>query len=129
MLGSSSELNAEEPFWWELPDRNLMALFRDNRKSGYLYRSFYVDRGRSWTKPIRTNFPDASSKINGIRLKDGRYILVSNPNPVKRDPLALSISSDGMVFSGMGYLVGGHRVDHPHVLEHEDFLLNAFSRN
>ena len=129
VLGSSSELFAEEPFWWELPDHNLMVLFRDNRKSGYLYRSFSIDHGRSWTKPIRTNFPDATSKINGTRLNDGRYLLVSNPNPAGRDPLALAISADGMVFSSMGYLVGGHRVDYPHVLEHKDFLLIAFSSN
>ncbi len=121
------ELLAEEPYWWVLPDQNLLALFRDNAKSGYLYRAFSSDNGRTWSKPVRTDFPDARSKFNGLQLSDGRYILVSNANPKKRDPLVLSISEDGMVFNKMGYLVGGRWVDYPHVIEHEGYLLIAFS--
>jgi hypothetical protein len=120
-------LAAEEPYWWVLPDGNLMALFRDNRKSGFLFRAFSSDNGRSWSRPVKTDFPDAASKFNGLRLRDGRYVLASNPNPRQRDPLALSISEDGLVFTTMGYLVGGRRVDYPHVIEHEDHLLIAFS--
>ncbi|QDU42111.1 Soluble pyridine nucleotide transhydrogenase [Symmachiella dynata] len=127
VLGSSSELSAEEPFWWQLPDGNLMALFRDNRRSGFLYRSFSVDNGRTWSRPTKTDFPDATSKINGLRLKDGRYVLVSNANPKKRDPLVLSISDDGLVFNRMGYLIGGRRIDYPHVIEQDGHLLVAFS--
>lgn len=127
VLGSASELSAEEPLWWVLPDDNLMALFRDNRKSGYLYRSFSTDDGRTWSRPVQTDFPDATSKLHGLPLSDGRYVLVSNANPRQRDPLTLSISDDGMVFSRMGYLVGGRRVDYPHVIEHDGFLLVAFS--
>ena len=127
VLGSNSELKAEEPMWWSLPDGNLMALFRDNSHSGYLYRSFSTDNGRKWSLPVKTNFPDATSKLNGMRLSDGRYVLVSNANPRKRDPLVLSISNDGMVFNRMGYLVGGRRVDYPHVIEHDGSLLVAFA--
>lgn len=127
VLGSNSELTAEEPLWWALPDGNLMALFRDNRRSGYLYRSFSADQGRNWSLPVKTDFPDATSKLNGQRLQDGRYVLVSNANPRKRDPLVLSVSEDGMVFDRMAYLFGGRRVDYPHVMEHNGFLFVAFS--
>lgn len=127
VLGSSSVLSAEEPLWWTLPDGNLMALFRDNRRGGYLYRSFSVDEGRTWSKPVQTNFPDATSKIHGLSLSDGRYVLVSNANPRKRDPLTLSISDDGIVFNKMGYLVGGRHVDYPFVMEHDGHLLVAFA--
>ncbi|REK18009.1 MAG: hypothetical protein DWQ37_05430 [Planctomycetota bacterium] len=127
VLGSSSELSAEEPLWWTLPDGKLVALFRDNARSGFLYRSFSEDDGRTWTKPQRTNFPDATSKIFGLRLDDGRYVLISNANPRKRDPLVLSVSDDGVVFRAMGYLVGGRRVDYPHAIQQGDFLLVAFS--
>src|SRR5690606_42048351 len=62
------ELSAEEPYWWVLPDgKNLMALFRDNNRSGYLYRSFSIDNGRSWSPPVKTDFPDARSKFHGLR--------------------------------------------------------------
>ncbi len=53
----------------------------------------------------------ATSKISGLRLHDGRYVLVSNPNPQKRDPLTLSISEDGLFFTKMLYLVGGRLID------------------
>ena len=127
VLGSSSELAAEEPLWWVLPDKNVMALFRDNRRSGYVYRSFSTDNGRTWSRPTRTNFPDARSKLHGLRLADGRYVLVSNSNPKKRDPLTIALSDDGMVFTKLGYLVGGRHVDYPHVIEHEGHLLIAFA--
>lgn len=127
VLGTSTELAAEEPHWWALPDGNLMALFRDNRKSGHIYRSFSVDNGRTWSKPIKTTFPDAASKMHGLRLSDGRYVLVSNANPKKRDPLVISVSKDGTVFDKMAWLVGSRRVDYPHVMEHDGNLLVAFS--
>jgi len=120
-------LKAEEPYWWVLPGGDLLALFRDNNRSGYLFRSFSTDHGRTWTAPVKTNFPDATSKFNGARLDDGRYVLVSNANPKKRDPLVLSIGDDGMVFTKMGYLVGGRWVDYPHVIAHDDHLLIAFA--
>ena len=76
---------------------------------------------------MKTNFPDATSKISGLRLSDGRYVLVSNPNPKRRDPLTLAISPDGLVFTKMLYLVGGRHVDYPHVIEHENSLFIAFA--
>jgi hypothetical protein len=128
VLGSSSELKAEEPDWWVLPDGNLCALFRDNGKNrGFLFRSFSTDAGRTWSLPVATNFPDATSKFRGLRLTDGRYVLVSNANPAKRDPLVISVSRDGLVFDQMGWLVGGRWVDYPHVIEHDGHVVVAFA--
>jgi predicted neuraminidase len=120
------ELQAEEPYWLILPDKNLVAFFRDHKKSGFLYRAFSTDNGSTWSRPVRTNFPDARSKFIGLRLKDGRYVLVSNSNPQKRDPLTIAIVEDGLVFKKMGYLVGGRHVDYPHMMEHEGFIFVAF---
>lgn len=122
-----SELAAEEPYWLILPDGNLVAFFRDNNRSGYLYRAFSSDNGRTWSAPVKTNFPDARSKFSGLRLKDGRYILVSNSNPEKRDPLTLAVSNDGLVFHTLGYLVGDRHIDYPHVMEHKGEILVAFA--
>jgi hypothetical protein len=118
----------EEPYWWVLPDnKTIAALYRDNGRSGFLARGFSTDNGRTWSKPVRTNFPDATSKFSGVRLPDGRYVLVSNANPKKRDPLTLAVSRDGIVFNAMGYLVGGRIVDYPHVIEHKGSLYVAFA--
>ncbi len=126
-MDKDNPLNAEEPIWWTLPDGNLMALFRDNAKSQRIFRAFSTDSGRSWSTPVVTDFPDARSKLHGLRLKDGRYVLVSNANPKKRDPLTLAVSDDGMVFHSLFYLVGGRHVDYPHVMEHDGFLYVAHS--
>lgn len=120
-------LQAEEPLWWTLPDRNLMALFRDNARSYYVFRSFSTDNGKTWTPPVKTDFPDARSKIYGQQLRDGRYVLISNPSPRGRDPLTLALSEDGMQFNQLFYLVGGRRVDYPHLIEHDGFLYIAHS--
>lgn len=137
VFGSTEGFSSEEPYWWELPDGNLMALFRDNAGSGFLFRSFSRDNGRTWTRPIQTDFPDARAKFHGLRLSDGRYVLVSNPHPRGRNPLAISLSDDGMVFTSMGYLIGerpnlegiqrSRAVDYPHVIEHEGYLYIAFN--
>jgi hypothetical protein len=54
-------------------------------------------------------------------------VLVSNPHPERRDPLTLSVSEDGMVFTKIGYLTGGRHIDYPHVIEHNGHLLIAFA--
>lgn len=122
-------------------------MFRDNSKSGRLLRSFSVDHGRSWSPPVRTNFPDATSKFHGLQTSRGYWVLASNTNPKQRDPLCLTISADGMVFHHMFRLpiparldgvtwVDGARhgttryesVQYPHVLEHAGALYIAYSR-
>ncbi len=125
--GGEVALKAEEPIWYALPDRNLVALFRDNGGSKFLYRAFSTDNGRTWSPPVLTDFPDARSKLHAIRLKDGRYALVSNSNPAKRDPLTIALSDDGLVYTKLFYLVGGRAVDYPHMLEHEGYLYVAHS--
>jgi hypothetical protein len=127
VTGKDSALKAEEPLWWTLPDGNLVSLFRNNQRSGFLYRSFSTDNGRTWSKPTQTDFPDATSKLHGLRLVDGRFALVSNPHPKRRDPLTLALSDDGLVFNKLFYLVGGRHVDYPHMIEHDGFLYIAHS--
>ncbi len=130
VLGTNTELAAEEPYWWILPDdESLMALFRDNRRSGYLYRSFSIDNGRTWSQPVQTDFPDARSKFHGRRLSNGQYVLVSNSHPKHRQWLTLAVSEDGMVFDRLFFLVEGDKngVDYPHVMEHDGYLYIAHS--
>ncbi|MDV6030086.1 MAG: sulfatase-like hydrolase/transferase [Phycisphaera sp. RhM] len=118
----------EEPYWYVLPDgRNLVGLIRDNGRSGRLLRTFSSDSGRTWSPIVKTDFPDATSKFFVLRTSRGYYVLVSNANPRGRDPLTLAVSSDGLVFTHLFQLVGSRHVDYPHLIEHDEHLLIAFS--
>lgn len=118
----------EEPYWYVLPDdKTIVGLIRDNGGSKFLLRTFSRDNGRTWSKIHRTNFPDATSKFFVHRTSRGYYVLVSNSNPRRRDPLTLAISQDGIVFTKLFWLVGGRHVDYPHIIEHHGHLLVAFS--
>ena len=118
----------EEPYWYILPDgRTIAGLIRDNGRSKFLLRTFSRDNGKTWSKMHRTNFPDATSKFFVHRTSRGYYVMVSNSNPRKRDPLTLAISEDGVVFTKLFWLIGGRHVDYPHIIEHDGHLLIAFS--
>ncbi len=135
----------EEPYWWLLPGGEIVGLFRDNSKSGRLLRSFSVDHGRTWSTPVRTNFPDATSKFHGLQTSRGYWVLASNANPERREPLCLSVSPDGLVFQHLfrlpvparleGVAWRGPRhsapyesVQYPHMIEHDGSLYVAYSR-
>ncbi|MBI1312825.1 hypothetical protein GC176_16165 [bacterium] len=118
----------EEPYWYVLPDgKNLVGLIRDNGGSKRLLRTFSTDNGRTWSRIIQTDFPDATSKFFALQTSRGYFALVSNSNPRRRDPLTLAISPDGLVFTHLFYLVGGRHIDYPHMIEHDGHLLIAFS--
>ena len=118
----------EEPYWFVLPDgKNLVGLIRDNGRSGRLLRTFSTDSGHTWSPIVKTDFPDATSKFFVHRTSRDDYVMVSNANPRRRDPLTLAISTDGLVFTHLFRLVGGRHVDYPHMIEHDGHLLIAFS--
>ena len=102
-------------------------MIRDNGGSKRLLRVFSSDNGRSWSKIVQTNFPDATSTFFALRTSRGYYALVSNANPSGRDPMVLSISPDGLVYTHTFYLVGGRHVDYPHLIEQDGHLLISFS--
>ena len=118
----------EEPYWYLLPDsKTIVGLIRDNGGSKRLLRTFSTDNGRTWSPLVRTNFPDATSKFFSLRTSRGYYVLVSNSNPRKRDPLTLAVSHDGLVYRHLFLVIGGRHIDYPHVIEHDGQLLIAFS--
>ena len=118
----------EEPYWYILPDeKTIVGLIRDNGGSKFLLRTFSHDNGQTWSKIHRTNFPDATSKFFVHRTSRGYYVMVSNSNPRRRNPLTLAISQDGVVFTKLFWLIGGRHVDYPHIIEHDGHLLIAFS--
>ena len=89
----------EEPTWYSTDDGFVHMIARDNSHSGRLIRVLSEDGGTTWSTPVLTNYPDATSKNFTGRLSNGAYFLINNPSPENRYPLAISFSHDGWTFS------------------------------
>jgi hypothetical protein len=88
----------EEPEWYTLPNRHLVAHFR-TRPIHRLMRSYSADNGVTWTQPVVTNFPEASARHHGLRLSNGLYALLVNPNTSgQRLPFSIALSKDGLTY-------------------------------
>ncbi len=60
------------------------------------------DNGVSWSQPVvPPTLITNNAKVWGQRTADGRFILVYNPTPRPRYPLALVVGDDGVVFRDM----------------------------
>lgn len=78
------------------PDGVVHLIIRDQGRSEKLYHSVSLDRGRTWTVPVQTNYPDAVSKNFSKRLSNGWCVLINTP--VTRSVLVASFSKDGWKF-------------------------------
>jgi hypothetical protein len=101
------------------------------------------DGGRTWTEVMRSNFPDAMSRIHAGRLADGRIYLVGNSTRcfMNRNFFALSLSDDGAKFNKMVRLIEEparqrfqghlkvHGYQYPNCLVEDDRLLVVYSVN
>lgn len=140
----------DEPIFWPLSGGGILnALFRDNGGSQRLFHATSADEGKSWSAPVLSNFPNATSKIFSLETSRGYRVLVSNANPtVARRELHLSISKDGEQFirmarlevptppvvSGMESLwkkfnAGIASLQYPHAMEKDGYLWIVLSRN
>lgn len=132
----------DEPTVYVARDGTYQLIIRDGAHSGTLIRSVSHDNGATWTHPVHTNYPDATSKNFAMRLSTGEYVLINNPDPKRRDPLAISFSSDGWVFGHPAALRKGAALprkpgstaktgsfQYPHAMEHGGSLWVAYSTN
>jgi hypothetical protein len=131
----------DEPTWYQDHEGVIHMLIRDNTKSRRILRAISRDGGNSWTTPVYTNYPDATSKHFSGQLSDGRYFLINNPNPDARYPIAISTSADGWVFRNPIVLrdapqdvyrskaSGSTGFQYPHAVEHNGSLWVIYSTN
>jgi len=110
---------------------------------GYLWLTESRDYGSSWSRPVKTSFPDNDHKFHFDRLKDGRFYYVGCPVSFpreRRSPLVLSLSDDGKVFSSHFIIAdspyqrrseGRYKAGqygYPSTFEHDGFLYIIVSR-
>ncbi|MEP7361629.1 MAG: exo-alpha-sialidase [Acidobacteriota bacterium] len=132
----------DEPTWHIATDGTVHMIIRDGTRSRYLLRSVSKDNGNTWPEPVRTNYPDATSKNFTGKLSNGWYFLINNPNQNGRDPLAISFSQDGWVFDHPAALrkgaparrfegrsKGSGSIQYPHAIEKDGSLWVIYSTN
>lgn len=66
------------------------------------WTSVTQDNGANWSQPVvPPTLVTNNAKVWGQRTADGHYVLVYNPTPRPRYPLALVVGDDGVVFRDM----------------------------
>lgn len=130
----------DEPALYETPDGYTHMIVRDNNRSRRLIHVLSRDHGKAWAKPVLTDYPDATSKNFTGRLRNGSYYLINNPDPTKRDPLAISFSPDGWLYSNPLAIrrdapparprtIGGGSFQYPNAVEYRGSLWVVYSTN
>jgi hypothetical protein len=139
--GDLSVFGYTEPAPFVLANGRVVSPFRNY--SGTLYASHSDDGGKTWSLPLKTNFPDSLARHATGRLPDGQYFLINNASSKRLDRsiLTLALSKDGRVFD-RAWIVknapttrrfdGKHKLDgwqYPHAVIFRDFLHVAYSIN
>ena len=98
-----------EPSWFQRRNGTIVMLFRTRSENAnaWIYASTSSDNGQSWTLPMKTNFPDATSRISAGNLPDGTAFVINNPSHSlgsvykfigRRSPLCIALSYDQEIF-------------------------------
>ncbi len=90
-------------------DGTLVAYMRENGFTGRVRVAESVDDGLSWGIVGISELINPGSGLDGVRLKNGHWILVHNDTADGRNRLAVTLSKD----EGISWTVTRHLEDHP----------------
>lgn len=94
-------------------------------RQGVVAESWSRDAGRSWSRLVETTLPNPNSAIDGLRLQDGRFLLVYNHSATERHILNVGISSDGKKWTPILELENGPgEYSYPAVIQSADGLVH-----
>ncbi|MDP9080133.1 MAG: exo-alpha-sialidase [Bacteroidota bacterium] len=134
-----------EGSFFQTDDNVLHMLLRVTGKGwkGRLWLTESKDNGKSWSRPVETNFSDNDSKFHFGRLPDKRFYYVGIPDTLHhydRNPLVLSLSSDGRLFN-KNYILAdelyhlkkeglwkGGQYGYPHTITYKGYMYVIISR-
>lgn len=105
-----------EPVVWRAADGRFVLLLRDDSGSYRKWVSFSAD-GKNWSAPVISDIPDAPSWSCRLALESGTVLLFGNHHGKgyvdeqkrwrDRDPLLVSVSTDGIEFHGTRAVCSG----------------------
>lgn len=92
-VNDGKEIGAIQPSLLFLPGGRLQAVGRT--RQGRVFATTSDDGGRTWSRMTLTDLPNPNSGTDAVTLRDGRHLIVYNPVPKGRTPLAVAVSDDG----------------------------------
>ena len=102
----------------ELTDGRLMMLVRTRYGIGVSYSH---DRGKTWTRGVKSGIPNPSSRFHITRLRSGRLLMVNHVDFNRRNNLTAQLSEDdGKTWSKGILLDGRDQVSYPDAKEAAD---------
>jgi predicted neuraminidase len=93
-INDGREFGIIQPALLRTGTTGVAALMRSTK--GRIYASRSGDAGRTWTPPAPTDLPNPNSGIDALTLRDGRHVLVYNPDERGRGRLSVAISNDAV---------------------------------
>ena len=129
--------------WYQVEDGRILLYLRDGTFSCRLALTVSEDGGKTWSTPLRTDFPNTCSRAFAGRLDDGRYFIAGNnyDRLLDRRSMLIAVSNDGLEFDRMHTIVSGsptrriegkHKEDgfhYPNCLADGERLLVTYSYN
>jgi len=92
-LNDPKEFGAIQPTILVHGGNRLQVLCRSRQK--VVTEAWSADGGATWGPMAATALPNPSAGIDALRLRDGRFLLVSNPTETGRHRLEVAVSADG----------------------------------
>lgn len=95
------QIGAIQPTLLRHRDGSIQALCRNQDGNGKVLSTVSRDQGQTWSELKEISLPNPNSGIDGVTLKDGRFLLVYNhtiragESPRGREMLNVAVSSDG----------------------------------
>jgi predicted neuraminidase len=109
-------------------DGTLVAYMRENGPLHRIRISESKDDGLSWGPVGVTELPNPGSGLDGVRLADGRWVLIYNDSTRGRNSLAVSLSDDeGKTWKWTRHLEkhAGGAYHYPAIIEGKDGTIHA----
>jgi predicted neuraminidase len=92
-LNTTNDWGAIQPTLLPWPGNRIQILVRTRQR--VIAESWSQDDGRTWSPMAKISLPNPNSGIDAVRLRDGRALLIYNPDAANRATIGVGISKDG----------------------------------
>jgi predicted neuraminidase len=123
-LNDATQFGAIQPTILAHSATRLQILCRSQQK--IVTEAWSDDAGASWGPMTATTLANPSAGIDALRLADGRFLLVYNPQAAGRDTLEIAVSPDGKAWKRAAVLENSPgEYSYPALIQTRDGLVHA----